>query len=119
LRSNNSWMHNVPRLVKGRNRCTLHLHPLDAAARQLAEGQLVRVRSRVGTVELPVELTDAMMPGVASMPHGYGHQRPGLRLQVAAQHPGVSINDLTDDARLDALTGNAALSGVAVRVEGI
>ena len=117
LRSNNSWMHNVPRLVKGRNRCILHLHPLDAAAHQVTEGQLVRVRSRVGTVELPVELTDAMMPGVASMPHGYGHQRAGLRLSVAAQHAGASINDLTDDARLDTLTGNAALSGIPVRVE--
>ncbi len=118
LRSNNSWMHNAPRLIKGRNRCTLHLHPADAAARRLAEGQLVRVRSRVGTVELPVELTENMMPGVASMPHGYGHQRPGTRLDVAAQHAGASINDLTDELRLDALTGNAALSGVPVWVEG-
>ncbi len=119
LRSNNSWMHNAPRLVKGRNRCTLHLHPADAAARHLAEGQLVRVRSRVGTVELPVELTASMMPGVASMPHGYGHHRPGIRLDVAAQHAGASINDLTDETRLDALTGNAALSGVPVWVEGV
>ena len=119
LRSNNSWMHNLPRLLKGRNRCTLHLHPQDAAARHLTEGQLVRVRSRVGTIELPLELTEAMMPGVASMPHGYGHTRPGLRLAVAAQHPGPSLNDLTDDARLDALTGNAALSGVPVLVEAI
>lgn len=119
LRSNNSWMHNAPRLVKGRNRCTLHLHPADAAARHLAEGQLVRVRSRVGAVELPVELTDNMMPGVASMPHGYGHARPGVRLDVAARHAGASINDLTDERRLDALTGNAALSGVPVWVEGI
>ena len=117
LRSNNSWMHNAPRLVKGRHRCTLHLHPADAAARDLAEGQLVRVRSRVGAVELPVELTENMMPGVASMPHGYGHQRPGTRLNVAAQHAGASINDLTDETRLDALTGNAALSGVPVWVE--
>ena len=119
LRSNNSWMHNAPRLIKGRNRCTLHLHPADAAARDLAEGQLVRVRSRVGTVQLPVELTENMMPGVASMPHGYGHARPGVRLDVAARHAGASINDLTDETRLDALTGNAALSGVPVWVEGV
>ena len=117
LRSNNSWMHNLPRLIKGRNRCTLQLNPEDAAARQLAEGQLVRVRSRVGTIELPVEITAALMPGVASMPHGYGHTRPDTRLAVAQANAGVSINDLTDDARLDELTGNAALSATPVWVE--
>ncbi|WP_151086368.1 molybdopterin-dependent oxidoreductase [Hymenobacter baengnokdamensis] len=119
LRSNNSWMHNLPRLIKGRPRCTLHLHPADAAARHLTEGQLVRVRSRVGSIELLVELSDRMMPGVASMPHGYGHQRAGVRLAVASQQAGTSINDLTDDARLDVLTGNAALSGVPVWVEPV
>ncbi|QKG57945.1 molybdopterin-dependent oxidoreductase [Hymenobacter sp. BRD128] len=118
LRSNNSWMHNLPRLIKGRNRCTLHLHPTDAAARHLTAGQLVRVRSRVGSIEVPIELTEAVMPGVVSLPHGYGHQRAGLRLAVASQHPGASLNDLTDDQRLDALTGNAALSGEPVWVEG-
>ncbi|QKG53915.1 molybdopterin-dependent oxidoreductase [Hymenobacter sp. BRD67] len=119
LRSNNSWMHNLPRLIKGRPRCTLHLHPVDAAARHLTDGQLVRVRSRVGSIELPVELSDRMMPGVASMPHGYGHQRAGVRLAVASQQAGASINDLTDEARLDVLTGNAALSGVPVWVEPV
>ena len=119
LRSNNSWMHNLPRLIKGRNRCTLHMHPDDAAARQLTDGQPVRVRSRVGAVELPVEITSSVMPGVASMPHGYGHARPGIRLAVAQAHAGVSINDLTDDARLDELTGNAALSAVPVWVEAV
>ena len=114
LRSNNSWMHNLPRLIKGRNRCTLQMNPEDAAARQLVDGQPVRVRSRVGMVELPVEITPNLMPGVASMPHGYGHARPGTRLEVAQAHAGVSINDLTDDSRLDELTGNAALSGVPV-----
>ncbi|SDY67181.1 molybdopterin-dependent oxidoreductase [Hymenobacter psychrophilus] len=117
LRSNNSWMHNLPRLIKGRNRCTLQLHPLDATARGLVEGQLVRVRSRVGEVAVPVEITAALMPGVASLPHGYGHQRPGTRLAVARAHPGASLNDLTDETRLDALTGNAALSAVPVWVE--
>ena len=116
LRSNNSWMHNLPRLIKGRNRCTLQLHPEDAAARHLTDGQLVRVRSRVGAVELPVEITSSLMPGVASMPHGYGHARPGTRLDVAQAHAGVSINDLTDELRLDELTGNAALSAVPVWV---
>ena len=119
LRSNNSWMHNLPRLIKGRNRCTLQLHPNDAALRNLTNGQTVRVRSRVGVVELPVEITSTLMPGVASMPHGYGHHRPGLRLGVAQAHAGASINDLTDDARLDVLTGNAALSAVPVWVEGV
>jgi anaerobic selenocysteine-containing dehydrogenase len=117
LRSNNSWMHNLPRLIKGRNRCTLQMNPADAAARQLTDGQPVRVRSRVGTIELPVEITSSLMPGVASMPHGYGHTRPGTRLAVAQAHAGASINDLTDDARLDELTGNAALSAVPVWVE--
>jgi len=116
LRSNNSWMHNLPRLIKGRNRCTLHLHPDDAAARGLVDGQTVRVQSRVGRVELPVEITPSTMPGVASMPHGYGHHRPGTRLDVARAHAGASINDLTDEMRLDALTGNAALTGVPVWV---
>jgi anaerobic selenocysteine-containing dehydrogenase len=119
LRSNNSWMHNAPRLIKGRARCTLHLHPADAAARHLSEGQVVRVRSRVGAIELTIELTDSQMPGVASMPHGYGHQRAGLRLAVAAAHAGASLNDLTDDQRLDALTGNAALTGEPVWIEGL
>lgn len=116
LRSNNSWMHNLPRLIKGRNRCTLQMNPEDAAARNLIDGQPVRVRSHVGAVELPIEITPSLMPGVASMPHGYGHNRPGTRLEVAQAHAGVSINDLTDDARLDELTGNAALSAVPVWV---
>ena len=117
LRSNNSWMHNLPRLIKGRNRCTLQINPADATARHLTEGQKVCVRSRVGAVELPVEITATLMPGVASMPHGYGHARSGTRLDVARAHAGVSINDLTDETRLDELTGNAALSAVPVWVE--
>ena len=119
VRSNNSWMHNLPRLIKGRNRCTLQMNPADATARHLTEGQKVCVRSRVGAVELPVEITATLMPGVASMPHGYGHARPGTRLAVAHAHAGASINDLTDETRLDKLTGNAALSAVPVWVEGL
>ena len=117
LRSNNSWMHNLPRLIKGRNRCTLHINPADAAAHQLTDGQPVRLCSRVGAVELPVEITATVMPGVVCLPHGYGHHRPGTRQDVAQAHAGVSINDLTDDSRLDELTGNAALSGVSVWLE--
>ena len=117
LRSNNSWMHNAPRLMKGRDRCTLMLHPDDAAARGLASGDRARVRSRVGAVEVPVEVTDSVMRGVVSLPHGFGHDRAGASLTVAAKAPGVSMNDLTDSAEIDELSGTAVLSGVPVVVE--
>lgn len=116
LRSNNSWMHNSERLVKGKPRCTLLMHPDDAAARGLANGDPVELSSAAGSIEVPVELTDAMMPGVVSLPHGWGHARPGVRLAVAAAHPGASANDVTDEHFVDALTGTAALSGVPVTV---
>ncbi|HYW11132.1 MAG TPA: molybdopterin oxidoreductase family protein [Longimicrobium sp.] len=119
LRSNNSWMHNVPRLMKGRDRCTLLLHPTDAAARGIAPGGWVRVGSRAGSVEVPAELSDEVMPGVVSLPHGFGHGRAGIGTRVAAAHPGASANDVTDELRVDALTGNAALNGVPVRVEAV
>jgi anaerobic selenocysteine-containing dehydrogenase len=117
LRSNNSWMHNSARLVRGERLCTVMMHPDDAAERKLVDGDRVRVMSRVGAIELDVEHTDQMMPGVVSIPHGWGHGREGARLTVAAAHAGASINDLTDDARIDSLTGNAGFSGVPVRVE--
>lgn len=116
LRSNNSWCHNSQRLVKGKPRCTLLVHPQDAAARGLVDGDLATLTSRVGEVSVPVEVSDAMMPGVVSLPHGWGHGREGTRLRVAAQVPGVSANDVTDDAFYDALSGNAAFSGVAVEL---
>jgi anaerobic selenocysteine-containing dehydrogenase len=116
LRSNNSWMHNSLRLVRGRNRCTLMIHPDDASERGVSNGETVAVESRVGQIELPAEVTDAVMPGVVSIPHGWGHAREGTQLGVAQAHAGASINDLTDELLLDELTGNAALSGVAVRV---
>lgn len=119
LRSNNSWMHNYPRLMKGDDRCTLLMHPDDAAQRRLREGQLVQVSSRVGQIELPVVISDEMMPGVVSMPHGWGHNKPGTRLRVAEAHAGASINDLTDDQVIDELTGNAAFSGVPVEVTAV
>ena len=119
LRDNNSWLHNAHRLVKGPNRCTLQINPTDADRLGIATGEFVRVRSRVGAVELPAELTADMMPGVVCMPHGYGHNRRGTRLDVAQRHAGVSINDLTDETLLDELTGNAALSGVPVTVEAV
>jgi anaerobic selenocysteine-containing dehydrogenase len=119
LRSNNSWMHNYPRLMKGRDRCTLLLHPADAAARGIADGAAVRVGSRAGSVEVAAELSDEVMRGVVSLPHGFGHGRPGTGVTVAAAHPGASANDVTDELRVDALGGNAALNGVPVRVEAV
>lgn len=116
LRSNNSWMHNSLRLVKGPVRCTLLMHPKDAAARELAQGETVVVESRVGSIPLPLEVTEDMMPGTVSIPHGWGHGRPGVRAAVAAAHAGASINDLTDDLAIDALTGGAAFSGLPVHV---
>jgi len=119
LRSNNSWMHNSERLVKGKQRCTLLMHPDDAASRGLTDGDVASLSSAAGTIEVPVELTDAIMPGVVSLPHGWGHGRPGTRLGVAANHPGASINDVTDEHFVDALTGTAAFSGVPVRVDAL
>lgn len=117
LRDNNSWLHNAPKLVSGANRCTLLMHPLDAQARGLEGGAAVRVRSRVGEVVVPLEVTDAMMPGVVSLPHGYGHGREGVRLSVAAAHAGQSVNDLSDDQAVDAVSGNAAFNGLSVSVQ--
>ncbi len=117
-RDNNSWMHNVGRLTRGRPRHQLLMHPDDLAERGIADGDRVRVASRVGEVEVEVAATDDMMPGVVSLPHGYGHQLPGTRMAGAAAVAGVSINDLTDPERLD-LSGNAALNGVPVTVEPV
>jgi anaerobic selenocysteine-containing dehydrogenase len=117
MRTVNSWSHNLPSLVKGPRRCVLSLHPADAASRRVAPGDWVRVTSRVGAVEVPVEITDDMMPGVVALPHGYGHCAEGIRLTVAAQHAGASVNDLTDPAEIDPLSGNAVLNAIPVRVE--
>ena len=117
LRSNNSWMHNAPVLVKGKARCTMLVHPSDAARIGLADGGLARVTSRAGAVAVPVEVTDAIMPGVVSIPHGWGHDLPGIQLGVAAEHAGVNCNRLVDELALDPLSGNAVLNGVPVTVE--
>ena len=116
LRSNNSWLHNSERLVKGPVRCTVLMHPEDAAQRGLVDGATARVATHRGAIELPVEVTDAMMKGVVSVPHGWGHGRKGTRLSVAATAPGASINDIIDPARVDALSGTSALSGQPVEV---
>ena len=116
LRSNNSWMHNVRVLVKGKERCLLQVHPDDAERLGLADGGRAAVRSRVGCVEAPVEVTDAVRPGVVSLPHGWGHDLSGTALGVAAERPGVNSNVLTDEAVLDPLSGTAALNAIPVEV---
>ncbi|MGG5873071.1 molybdopterin oxidoreductase family protein [Pseudomonas peli] len=117
VRSNNSWMHNYHRLVKGKPRHQLLMHPADLSQRGLTDGQLVRVRSRVGVIEVEVAASEDMMAGVVSLPHGWGHARPGVQMSIASEQPGASANDLTDERQLDVLSGNAALNGVPVQVE--
>jgi anaerobic selenocysteine-containing dehydrogenase len=117
LRSNNSWMHNSERLVKGPTACTLLMHPDDAAHRGLVSGESVRITSRVGAVTAPLKVTPDIARGVVSLPHGWGHGQPGVGLNIAKRHAGVSINDLTDDAQLDGISGTAGFSGVPVTVE--
>jgi anaerobic selenocysteine-containing dehydrogenase len=117
LRSNNSWMHNSQRLMKGKSRCTVMINPEDAERLGVKSGDQVTLRSRVGQVTAPAEITGDMMAGVVSLPHGFGHGRDGVQLDVATSHPGVSVNDLTDDQLMDELSGNAAFSGVPVTLK--
>lgn len=116
LRSNNSWMHNVPALTGGTNRCTLHIHPEDAEGLRLVDGQRVGIKGAGGAVIAPVEITDTVRRGVVSLPHGWGHDRPGTRIRHAAQDPGVNVNQLLDGTLLDPLSGNAVLNGVPVEL---
>ncbi|MFK3970300.1 molybdopterin oxidoreductase family protein [Pseudomonas sp. NPDC087358] len=116
VRSNNSWMHNYHRLVKGKPRHQLLMHPEDLASRGLSDGQRVRVSSRVGTIEVEVLASAEMMPGVVSLPHGWGHGRSGVQMDIARSQPGASANDLTDERQMDAVSGNAALNGVPVTI---
>jgi anaerobic selenocysteine-containing dehydrogenase len=116
LRSNNSWMHNVPVLVKGRNRCTLQIHPRDARSCGVAHGALATVRSEQGAVEVEVEVTDLIMAGVVCLPHGWGHDKAGTRLSVARDRPGVNNNLLAPLQAVDVPSGNAALNGIPVTV---
>lgn len=116
LRSNNSWMHNVPALTGGTNRCTLHIHPEDAERLGLLDGAPVRVKGAGGEVVTQAEVTDAVRPGVVSLPHGWGHNRPGTRLNHALKDPGVNVNQLLDGSLLDPLSGNAVLNGVPVKL---
>jgi len=116
LRSNNSWLHNVPALMKGKDRCTLLMHTDDATARGLSDGAVVCVASAAGQVEVPLELTDAIKPGVVSLPHGWGHGLAGTRLSVANQHPGVNTNALSVPEFVDEPSGNGALNGIPVTI---
>ncbi|QEN16703.1 molybdopterin dinucleotide-binding protein [Mycobacterium sp. ELW1] len=116
LRSNNSWLHNVSALMKGRDRCTLLMHPDDAASRGVSGGDHVTVTSSAGRIEVPVEVTDAIKPGVVSMPHGWGHGKPGTRMSVANGSPGVNTNILSPPTFLDEPSGNGALNGIPVTV---
>ena len=119
VRSNNSWMHNLPTLAKGRNRCTLLVHPDDAHRFGLIDGGRARVSGTTGAehaVEVQVEFSDAMMPGVISLPHGWGHDAAETRMNVAAAQPGANLNAVLDETVRDPLSGNAVLSGVAVAV---
>jgi len=117
LRSNNSWMHNFPRLQSGKNICTLYIHPDDAARLGIASGEKIKVTSRVSTVEIEAEVTDAILPGVVCMPHGYGHDRPDTKIHHAqTNNVGASINDLTDETLRDELAGTAALNSTTVTI---
>jgi anaerobic selenocysteine-containing dehydrogenase len=117
LRSNNSWMHNSKLLMTGRNRCTLIMHPDDALKLQLKEKQKVSVSSSVGTVRIPVEISNEMMLGVVSMPHGFGHTYKNTNIKLSEKNAGVSINDLTDATKIDLLVGNADFSGTKVKIQ--
>ena len=116
-RSNNSWLHNSYRMVKGKKRCLALIHPQDAASRMLEDGDTAVVSSRVGTIRIPIAYSEDMMPGVISIPHGWGHQMDGVELSVAKQHAGVNTNILTDETFLDSVSGNAALNGIPVSVK--
>jgi anaerobic selenocysteine-containing dehydrogenase len=116
VRTNNSWLHNAPSMVTGKERCTLLMHPDDARRLGLSSGERVAIRSRVGEVVAPLEVTAEIMPGVVSLPHGWGHEREGVRMRVARAHPGVSANDLTDERVVERVVGQAVLNGVPVAV---
>ncbi len=123
VRSNNSWMHNLPVLAKGPMRCTALVHPGDAARLGLQDGSLAEISSQATqgprSVQAQVQISAEMMPGVVSLPHGWGHDQPGTRLQLAAQRPGANLNALLDDQWRDPLSGNAVLGGMAITLRAL
>jgi predicted molibdopterin-dependent oxidoreductase YjgC len=116
LRSNNSWLHNVPSMVKGRDRCTALMHPADATARALTDCAPVTVTSRIGSIVVTLEVSDDIRPGTIAIPHGWGHREPGVGWQVAASLPGANVNLLHDPSLTDTFTGNAAVNNTWVAV---
>ena len=119
LRSNNSWMHNLLVLNKGKERCLLHIHPIDVARLGLLDGEVIALTTLAGTVLAPIEVTDAIMPGVVSLPHGWGHTLPGMQMQTATRHAGVNVNMLTNEAGIDPLSGTAILNGVPITLQKV
>ena len=115
-RSKNTWLHNVPVLVSGKDRCTLMMHPADAASRGVRDGAPVEISSEAGAIIATLEITDEMLPGIVSLPHGWGHDKEGVRLSVAREHPGVNNNLLAPGDFVDVLSGNAAVNGIPVEV---
>jgi anaerobic selenocysteine-containing dehydrogenase len=116
LRSNNTWLHNVPALMKGKDRCTLLIHPDDAARRGITDDDIVTVKSEAGSIRVPVEITDSIRPGVVSMPHGWGHGKPGTRMSVANNSPGANTNVLSPPTFIDEPSGNGVLNGIPVTI---
>jgi anaerobic selenocysteine-containing dehydrogenase len=119
VRSNNSWMHNVPALASGAERCVLHLHPKDAALRGIGDGDEAVLESRVHSGTVSVRISEDVMPGVVSLPHGWGHAAAAPWQRVAGARPGVSANDWTDDAEVEGVVGQSILNGVPVRVRAV
>ena len=113
------WMHHSKRLVRGKTACTLLINPDDARSRGLEEAEEAKITSAAGSIQAPIEITDDMMPGVVCLPHAWGHNREGTRQRVANAHPGVSLNDITNEKVMDELTGNAVVHGVPVKVTKI
>lgn len=116
LRTNNSWMHNSQRLVKGKDRCALFMHPADARTHGLPQHSRAQISSRVGKLEVQIDITEDVMPGVVCLPHGWGHDRDGIALRVAQTNPGINSNDLSDELAVDSVSGNAVLNGIPVTV---
>ena len=119
VRTNNSWMHNLPTLAKGPFRCTALVHPTDARRLGLTEGAMAELRNGTRSLQAQVHVSEEMMPGVVSLPHGWGHDLPGARLQVAAERPGANVNALLSDGLRDPLSGNAVLGGVPITMVGL
>ena len=119
LRTNNSWMHNLPVLAKGPFRCTALVHPADAARHGVVDGAMARLQAGGRSVLAQVQVSEEMMPGVVSLPHGWGHDLPGTQLRLAAERPGANLNELLDEGLRDPLSGNAVLSGVPITLSAV